>query len=183
MCASLLGLLLGGCFVQDRSYVLAKPDETSGSWRIEHRIDRITGKPAPTAFVTTMLSNNKTTAIRPALVQVMCFEDKPIVRFSFDLRVGADRNSTFAYRVDNRPGSEVDATFLEDRKTIAIDDTAVVARFIEDVSAGSMLLVRTESLFAGRTVAEFRIVGAKAAFAPVLEACPLPAGAPARPAT
>lgn len=178
-----MGLLLAGCFVQDRSYVLAKPDETSGSWRMEHRIDRVTGKPAPVAFVTTMATNNKTTAIRPAMLELVCSGTKPVVMFEFTLRVGAERNSSIAYRVDNRPGDDVDATFIQDHRTIVIDEPAVVAKFIEEVSAGSMLLVRISSLFAGRTVAEFRIVGAKTAFVPVLEVCPLPAGGTGRSTT
>lgn len=167
-----------GCIVQDRSYVLEKPTESAGSWRVEHRIDRITGKPAPSATVITTLTNNKSADIRDALLQVTCFDGRPVVRFSFDLRVGADRNSTFAYRVDDRPGDEVEATFLQDHRTVVIDDPATVTKFIEDVSRGSLLIVRTASLFVGRTVAEFRVVGAATAITPVLAACPLAAPAP-----
>ncbi|MFL9828029.1 hypothetical protein [Rhodoplanes sp. SY1] len=181
--AAVLAGSAAGCIVQDRSYVQDRPSESAGSWRIEHRIDRITGKPAPSATVITTSTSNKTADIRDAVLQVTCFEARPVVRFSFDIRVGADRNSTFAYRVDDRPGDEVEATFLQDHRTVVIDDPATVAKFIEDVSRGSLLIVRTASLFAGRTVAEFRVVGASTAVAPVLAACPLvmPTSAPASP--
>jgi hypothetical protein len=163
------------CVAQDRSYVRARPSETSGAWRVEHRVDRITARPAPIASVVAMVTNSKNAAIHPATLELTCFESRPIVRLAYDLRVGADRSSTLAYRVDDRPGGEIEATFLPDQRTVVIDEPTAVTRFVADLSAGTLLLLRAASLFAGNTVAEFRIAGAATAIAPVLEACPLPA--------
>lgn len=171
--------LLAGCGARDRSYVQAQPSEHAGSWKIEHRIDRVTGRRVSFAAVITWATNTKAGG-GTAAAEVVCSGTRLHVQFEFAHRVGAERNSSIAYRVDDRPGDEVEATFEQDQRTVSITDPAAVTKFVEEVSAGSMLLVRASSPFAGRTFAEFRIVGAAAAFAPLLERCPLPSASPTR---
>ncbi|RAI39210.1 hypothetical protein [Rhodoplanes roseus] len=179
--AGTAALAVSGCFEHDRSLVKARPDDTSGSWRVEHEIDRITGHPITSASVITRVTNNtKGLQTFPAAVSLICSRGRLYVQFEFGLRVGAERNSTLAYRVDDRLGAEAEVSFLQDHKTVHINEPQAVAKFVADVSPGSMLLVRTSSPFGGRTFGEFRIVGAAAAFAPLLEACPLPAGSPGK---
>jgi hypothetical protein len=166
-------LVLAGCVPRDRSYTLSAPSQTIGNWRVEYRVDRVTGRPAPIAFMPTFITNNKSDKFLPeALLQITCFKGKPIVKIEFGLRVGAERNSTVAYRVDDRPGDEVEATFLPDHKTVMIEDDAAVAKLLDDLAPAALLLVRVNSLFAGRTMAEFRVGGAGAAMEPVLTQCP-----------
>jgi hypothetical protein len=184
MCSWVRGLLavvaavaVSGCLSHDRSLVKSRPDETSGSWRVEHEIDRITGRPITSATAITRVTNSgKPLYTFPAVVTLVCSRGRLYVQFEFGLRVGAERNSTIAYRVDSKPGDEVEATFIQDHRTVVVDDRKAVARFVEEVTAGSMLMVRVSSPVWGRTFGEFRIVGAAAAFAPLLEACPPGAG-------
>lgn len=171
--------LLAGCGARDRSYVQAQPSESSGSWRIEHRVDRVTARRESFASVITWATNTKAGG-GTASAELVCSGTRLRVQFEFAHRIGAERNSSIAYRVDDRPGDEVEATFEQDHRTVSVTEPAAVARFVEEVSAGSMLLVRVSSPFAGRTFAEFRIVGAAAAFAPLLERCPLPSASPPR---
>jgi hypothetical protein len=145
-----------------------------GAWRIEHRIDNITGAPAPTGILLTRASNSRELYQRPALMQLMCFGKQPVVRFEFEFRVGANRNTTVGYRFDNTPGHDVDATFMQDHRTVVIEDKAEVAQFYEELASANVLLLRISSLFAGRTTAEFPVAGASAAIEPILAACPLP---------
>jgi hypothetical protein len=151
---------------------MAAPPQSSGQWRIEHRIDRATGEPSPTALLTTRATNTKIDFGRPVLLQLMCFEKKPIVRLAFEFRVGATRSASVAYRFDENPGHDVEAKFLPDYKTVVIDDKAAVARFMDEIANANVLFFRISSLFAGRTAAEFRVQGAVPAIEAVLATCP-----------
>lgn len=168
-----LAFLLGGCLVRDASYTMAAPPQISGAWRVEHRVDRISGEPSPTAFVVARATNTKADHARPTLLQLMCFNKQPVVRLAFEFRVGANRNSTLGYRFDDKPGHDAEATFMQDFRAIVIEDNAEVARFMDELETSSLLLVRVASLFAGRTTAEFRVHGAAPAIETVLAACPL----------
>ena len=50
--------------------------------------------------------------LRTDLIGLLCFEDRPMVRFAFDFKVGSNRNSTLGYRFDEKPGHETSARFL-----------------------------------------------------------------------
>ena len=168
-----LAVLLGACAARDASFTMSAPPQSSGDWRIEHRVDRISGEPSPMAIVWTRAGNSKLNHHPPAALQLMCFDKQPIVRVGFDFRVGANRNSTVGYRFDDKPGHDVEATFLQDFRAIVIDDNAEVAQFMDELASSNMLLVRVISLFAGRSTAEFRVNGAAPAIETVLAACPL----------
>ena len=68
---------------------------TSGNWKIERQIDRITGTPLPSAqLMTAASSNSAVTTTRPAGLQFTCFERQPLVRISFDFKIGADMSGS-----------------------------------------------------------------------------------------
>lgn len=144
------------------------------AWIINRKIDRITGKPAPTAYViTTKTSRSGRHLLGGVGVELVCFEKKPVVKLMFTLRAGANRNSTLGYRFDDKPGHEPKATFLQDHKTIVIDDKAEVTQFFDELAVSNILLVRVTSLFVGTSAAEFRVHGGKAAIDAVTSECPL----------
>ena len=49
----ILAFVLGACVTRDASVQLTAPPQTSGAWKIEQRVDRISGEPAPVAFIVT----------------------------------------------------------------------------------------------------------------------------------
>jgi hypothetical protein len=179
-----LAFLLCGCLARniDASIKLTAPTEKFGAWRVQHAVDRITGEPTPKALIeTAKTSYTKSDTAWPATIALTCYQRRPIIRFVFDHKIGSNSNSTFAYRLDDKPGREPDATILPDYKTIVIDDGADVAQFMDELASSTTLLVRVNSIFAGRSTAEFRVEGAGPAVAAVMTACPLPSPAP-RPA-
>lgn len=149
-----------------------------GNWRIERTPDRITGVPVPSAqLATTQSSNSATSHSKPAVIQFTCFENRPIVRFSFEFKIGSDLNSVLGYRFDDRPGHDnVPSRVLLGYRVIVIEDSAAVAQFTDELSASKSLVVRIRSLNAGRTVADFQTDGSKAAVDAVLTNCPAAAG-------
>lgn len=172
---------LGLCGCAGRDPYVATPATTvSGNWKIEKQEDRITGVPVPSAImIIPNASNSFADYARPASMQLTCFEGKPMVRFAFDFKVGADTNSTLGYRFDEKPGHDnVPAYFLQEYKTMVINDTAEVARFVGEMQGSNTLVIRMRSLSAGRTTAEFKLDGAPAAIEAAFAGCPLTAPAP-----
>ena len=159
----------------------------AGNWRIERQVDRISGAPLASAFLMTRTSSNSAEPFpKPAMLQLLCFKDQPTIRLTFEFKVGSNRNSSLGYRFDEKPGREIDARFLQDFKTVVIEDKAEVARFTADLATSSVLYVRIRSLNAGRSSAEFQLAGAPAAIEAGFAGCPVqPAGArvAGRPAT
>jgi hypothetical protein len=141
-------------------------------WQIKSDVDPISGRATPTASLWTeevMFANPRHEA--PAVLQLMCLDGRPVARLAFHLRVGAERNSTFAYRFDQRPGHESTATFQSDNKTVVIDDRAEMKRFMDELATSNILFVRARSPVRGDTTAEFRVSGAPAAIQAVMTAC------------
>jgi hypothetical protein len=165
--------LLGGCAGDQSAFNAAGP-APAGDWKIDRRIDRISGAPAPTGLLYTRATNTKVQFAQPALLQLMCFDRAPIVRFAFEFRVGANRSATVQYRFDQKPGRDANVRFLVGSKTFVIEEPGDVAAFADELAASTTLFVRVTSLVSGRTAAEFNIQGAS----PVIEAaytpCPLP---------
>jgi hypothetical protein len=66
---------------------------------------------------------------------------------------------------------------------VVIEDRAEVAQFVSELATSSALYVRTRSLNASRTSAEFKVDGAAAAIDAAFAGCPVsqPAPAPQRP--
>jgi hypothetical protein len=174
-------LLLGACVTRDPAVSVSNAT-TSGNWKIERQIDRITGTPLPSAqLMTAASSNSAVTTTRPAGLQLTCFEQQPLVRISFDFKIGADRNTILGYRFDDKPGHDnVASRILNGYQVIVIEDKAAVADFINDMSGSRTLYVRIRSLnAAGRTTAEFNLEGAAAAVQAAFADCPL-SGEPAK---
>jgi hypothetical protein len=150
-----------------------------GNWRIEKQVDRVTGAPLSSAILMTRSSSNSAVAFaQPAQMQLLCFEDRPMVRFAFDFKVGSSRNSTLGYRFDEKPGHETSARFLANYSTAVIEDKGEVAQFVGELATSNVLYVRIRSLNAGRSSAEFALDGAPAAIEAAFAGCPVTAAKP-----
>jgi hypothetical protein len=166
-------LSVGACAGRDPDIYTPRV-QSSGHWRIERQIDRVTGEPVPNAAVLTdKSSNSAVTFRRPAQLSISCFKGEPIVRFAFDFRIGSTRNSVLGYRFDDKPGHEIEARFLQDYKTVVIEEEADVALFMNELATSKTLYVRIRSLNAGRTAVDFPVDGAPAAIEAISERCPI----------
>lgn len=179
----MMAMVLGACATPD-PYVANPATTTSGNWKIEKQVDRITGVPVPSAMlVIDNASNSFAEYARPASMQLTCFEGKPMVRFAFEFKVGTDPNSIIGYRFDEKPGHDnVAARFLQEYRTVVIEDRAAVAAFANELATSSVLIIRIRSLAAGRTTAEFKLDGAPAAIEAAFAGCPLTPPAVQQPA-
>lgn len=173
-------LVLGGC-------VTATTPE-AGNWKIERGYDRILGKPAATAELTARSRNEQQRELRYphgelqlASLQLVCFDNAPVVRFEFNHRIGSNRNSTLSYRFDENPGRDVAARFLQTYRTAVIEDRQAVARFVEELRASNKLYVRVVSHVGGTSTVEFPLKGAPIAIDAAYQTCPV--DAPAKPRT
>ena len=176
---AVLAAATSACSTRDPSVFQNEANTAAaGNWRIERTPDRITGVPVPSAqLATTQSSNSAVPRTRPAAIQLTCFENRPIIRFSFEFRIGSDLNSVLGYRFDDRPGHDnVPSRVLLGYKVIVIEDGAAVAQFTQELASSKSLVVRIRSLNAGRTVADFQTEGGKAAVDAVLANCPATAG-------
>jgi hypothetical protein len=140
-------------------------------------VDRITGAPLSGAFLMTKTSSNSQVDYpQPAQLNLLCFKDQPIVRLVFDFKVGSNKNSVLGYRFDEKPGHEItDARFLQDFRTVVIEEKADVAQFVNELAVSEVLYIRIRSLNSGRSTAEFRLNGAPAAIEAAYAGCPLTA--------
>jgi len=171
----MMTLGLGACAGRD-PYVVAPASTPSGNWKIERQIDRITGVPVPAATnAIDNASNSFAERPGPASMQLTCFDGKPMVRFAFAFKVGSDTNSILGYRFDEKPGRDNvgGVRFLQEHKTVVIEDRAAVATFVGDLNGSNTLLIRIRSLNAGRTTAEFKLDGSPAAIEAAFAGCPL----------
>jgi hypothetical protein len=134
----------------------------------------VTGGKIASAYVTTMGSNTGVSFPQPAMLQLTCFMDKPMVRISFDFKIGTNLNSFLGYRFDDKPGHEIPGRFVQSASAVVIEEPAEVAQFIRELATGNVLYVRVRSLNAGRSTAEFKVEGAQAAIASALAGCPVP---------
>jgi hypothetical protein len=165
---------LSGCMGRD-PLVSSAQATPAGNWKIERQVDRITGAPLASALLVTRASSNTSVALtQPAMLQLMCFKAQPTVRLSFDFPVGSTKNASLGYRFDDKPGHEAVARFLQDHKTIVIEDKAEVARFTSELATSNVLYVRIRSLNAGRSSAEFQLAGAPAAIHAGFAGCAAP---------
>lgn len=170
-----VSLLLGACAARD-PYVSASAATAVGNWRVERQTDRITGAPLSSAILRTTNSSQSAVAFtRPAALQIGCFKDQPVVRMAFEFKVGSNRNSVLGYRFDEKPGHEIEARFLQDFKTVVIEERQEVVQFVTELATSNLLYIRIRSLNAGRTAAEFRVDGAPAAIEAALAQCPVTA--------
>ena len=175
-CAGIAALILSACAARD-PIVSTSQATPSGNWRLERQIDRITGAPLASAFLMTPNASNSAVEFpRPAMLQLSCLKSEPVVRFGFEFKVGSNRNASLGYRFDEKPGRETDARFLQDYKTVVIEDKAELAQFVSELATSNVLYVRIRSLNFGRTAAEFRLAGAPAAIEAGFSGCELATG-------
>jgi hypothetical protein len=172
--------VLGGCVTA------TAPD--AGAWKIERGHDRILGKPAGVAQVNARSRNVRQQELRYPYdqlqlgsLQLMCFDNAPVIRLEFNHRIGSNRTSTLSYRFDDNPGHDTQARFLQTYKIAVIEDRREVARFVEQLRASTMLYVRVMSHVAGTSTVEFPVKGAPAAIEAAYQSCPL--DAPSKPRT
>lgn len=177
---AVLTLALGACAKRD-PIVSTAGSTASGNWQIERQMDRVTGAPIASARLLPHSSSHSAVSFpQLAELQLTCFQDQPIVRLAFEVKVGSNRNSTLGYHFDQKPGRDnVDSRFLQDFRTVVIEDKADVAKFVDELASSNVLYVRIRSLNTGRTATEFRVDGAPAAIEAGFSACPLKSG-PAR---
>ncbi len=122
-----LGLIAPLCACASRDpYVTASNTITSGNWKVEQQTDKITGAPIGSAqLVTPVSSNSADSKVRPATLQLTCFDKTPVVRFSFEFKIGTDKNSIVGYRFDDKPGRDnVESRILSDHTVVVIEDGA-----------------------------------------------------------
>ena len=169
-----VALWLGACTARD-PYVSTSNTTSSGDWKIEKQADRITGNAIASALLWTRNSSHSGVDYgQPALLQLTCFERNPTIRFSFEFKIGSDKNSELGYRFDDKPGRDnVESRILLGYTVIVIDDKAAVAQFIDELVSSNVLYLRIRSLNSGRTTAEFRVAGAPAAVQAALAECPV----------
>jgi hypothetical protein len=167
---------LGGCTARD-PYVSTANTISSGEWKIERQADRITGNAIASALLWTRNSSHSgEDYAKPAEIQLMCFESKPVARFMFGFKIGSDKNSSLGYRFDDRPGRDnVESRVLLGYNVIVIEDKTAMAQFVDELVSSNVLYLRIRSLNAGRTTAEFRVVGAAAAVQAAFAGCPVAA--------
>src|SRR5262249_37442440 len=118
-------------------------------------------------------SNSAVAFRRPATLAIGCFKEQPTVRFAFEFRVGSNKNAVLGYRFDEKPGHEIEARFLQDLKTVGIEETPDVALFMSELATSKDLYVRIRSLNSGRTAADFEVTGAPAAIEAISAQCPI----------
>ncbi len=165
---------LGACATRD-PFVTSANAIASGNWKIEQQADKITGAPLGSAQLTTTVSSNSAdTKVRSAMLQLTCFDKTPVVRISFEFKVGSDKNTIVGYRFDDKPGRDnIESRILSDHTIVVIEDGAEVKRFLADMPDASKLVIRIRSLNAGRTTAEFKLDGAPAAIEAAYKDCPV----------
>ncbi|MBN8962217.1 MAG: hypothetical protein J0H71_13875 [Rhizobiales bacterium] len=166
--------ILGGCITRDPAVSVSNATP-SGNWKIEKTVDRITGAPLPSAqLMTRTSSNSAVTEVRLAGLQLTCFEKQPLVRLSFEFKVGSEANTSLGYRFDEKPGrDDVKSRILPGYQVVVIEGRAAVSDFIRDLNGSRVLYVRIRSLNAGRTTAEFNLDGSAAAVQAAFAGCPL----------
>ena len=77
-----------------------------------------------------------------------------------------------ALPVDERPGHQIAANFLDDDKIAVIENGAEVTTFLNELATAKTLYLRVRSLGLGRTTAEFNVEGGAAAIAATTAHCP-----------
>lgn len=168
-----MALMLGACA---RDVYVAPSEMTSaGNWKIETVTDRITGVVSPSAMLLSPeASNSETDFPKPALLQLACLDKKPIVRFSFEFKIGTDKNTILGYRFDAKPGHDnVESRILIGYTVLVIEDPAEVFKFVGELKTSNALVVRIRSLSGNRTVADFKLDGAPAAVEAGYAGCPV----------
>jgi hypothetical protein len=183
--AAVAACLLGACSTVSNlpdasSTTAAAPQPDPGAWKIARRIDPISGAPTATASLTITKYDWINARNLGADIILLCFKNEPVVRFSFLSRIGSNRSAGLSYRFDDKPGHTPKVRFLQDYKTVVIDDQGEVARFVDELAASKSLYLGITSLVVGRNAARFPVHGAPHAIEAAYASCPLARGQPRR---
>jgi hypothetical protein len=158
-------------------YVTTTRPFVAGQWRIEHGvIDRINGLPVSNAELLTRESATSGDLFRfnqPSRLTLLCFKQRPTVRFQFVFKAGSTLNASLGYRFDDRPGHEAVVRFLRDQQTLVFEDQAEVARFASQLATSKVLYVRIRALNLPRSSAEFNVEGGDLAVRHSFAGCPI----------
>ena len=175
-----ISLWLTACQTKDAFTTSPSRAENAGEWKVEKQVDRITNQPVSSAFVMTRASNSMVDNPKSGQLQLLCFDKQPVVRFAFEFKIGAEQNSEFGYRFDDKAGHDnIAARILKGNNVAVIEDRAAVQRFVEELASSRTLFVRVRSLNMGRTAAEFKVEQAQQAIDAAYANCPVgPSGTP-----
>jgi hypothetical protein len=100
---AITGLLLGGCAANDPVVSTTLNTAPAGNWQTEKQLDRITGATISSSTLAAKSSHTRKPFQKNAVLQLLCFRDKPIVRFGFEVTIGSTRNSDLGHRFDENP--------------------------------------------------------------------------------
>lgn len=166
-----LALAVSGCVTAQS----APPPTQNGEWIYSRAADPVTGAPHAQVWLVTRRASPPRGEMfpRPVSLQLQCFKGEPIAELVFAFPVGSNRSASLGYRFDDKPGRDVEARFLQDRKRVVIEDRAALTGFADELRNASRLLVRVNSLVLGQTTAEFAVHGAERAMAAAYADCPL----------
>lgn len=168
----ILCALLAGC-TRD-PYVTHEGETRTGDWFIAHQVDRITAAELPSAIVFALASNTNVNYPRVSQMQLTCLDNRPLVRFAFDFKIGTNRDSVLGYRFDDKPGREdVESRLLRGQQILVIEDPITLAEFIDELVNSSVVYIRVRSLTAGRTAVEYPLEGATQAIQAAFATCPM----------
>lgn len=169
-----LGLLfLEACAKEDVARTPAAPEKPDiGKWRLEHRNDPVSGAQVATASL--HISRYQFLAgTYEGELQLMCFKNRPVIRLVFNLRIGSDKTTALAYRIDENPGRYVNSKFFARERTIVIDNKNEVADFASQLQSAQSLFLRVTRLRAGTFTAKFPVHGASHAMEAAFADCPV----------
>ncbi len=171
---------LSACAAGVETASVAPAASSPGNWRIERRADSIAGANSTAVLPLNYSANFLTGELRTGELRLLCFKRQPVVRIAFNYKIGSNKTAALAYRFDDNPGHEAEARFLQDYKTVVIEDLPEVGRFLAELKSANKLFVRIDSLTIGRTNIELGVEGAPAAIDAALAQCPLSAAQPER---
>ena len=130
-------------------YVNVNNTISSGEWKIERQVDRVTGAPISSAsLMTNYVSNANMMVAPPARLQLACFKEHAAVVIAFAFKIGSTRNAELAYRFDAKPGHEPRVRIVDDYRSVLIDDPNEVMRFTGDMATSDGLYLNIRSLTA-----------------------------------
>jgi hypothetical protein len=150
------------------------PQRKWASGGTEHHTDRITSTPISNSFlVTRHVSYTPMLFPPPASLRLQCSKGQPSVVLAFGFKIGSTRNAEVAYRFDQKPGHSPRMRIVDDHKTILIQDSKEVTRFVDEMATSEDLYLRIRAFTAPRTSAEFKVAGSAPMVAAAYANCPL----------
>jgi hypothetical protein len=169
----LLSLLLAGSVTNSAAQLSAvELVQSRGLWQLRQVTDRISGKQATSANLTTFNVRQQSRKTgNGARLSIFCDSGKPVVFIAFVGLVSSRQTASFAYRIDSNPGQTLTVDASSDRKSLILKDGQHVAEFLRQIGPSSTLFVRVNSPRVGISEAEFSTAGAATAIDAALSEC------------